>query len=115
MAAVNNQDDSQLAVIIDDKDALIVRLTDIDQKIIEMVRDLNEADRDSLAGENEELGRCIEADLGKIIEQENACQEKLNSEKSEVVEKIMGLRKGKQLLKGYERSQRIKPKISKNV
>ena len=115
MEAVNNQDDSRLAVIIEDKEGLIAGLNDTDQKIADLACDLDEATRESLVSEFEELGRRIEADLEKIIEQETVCQEKLNLVKNEVVEKIKRLRKGQELLKGYEKSQRIKPKISKNV
>ena len=43
MEAVNNQDDSRLAVIIEDKEGLIVGLNDTDQKISDLARDLDEA------------------------------------------------------------------------
>jgi len=115
MEAVNKEDDSQLKKIIEVKEGLIATLNEADQKIADLVRDLDETARESLARENKDLGHRIENDLEKIIEQEIVCQEKLNLVKNEVVEKIKGLRKGQELLKGYERSQRIKPKISKNV
>lgn len=115
MRAVSNQDDSQLAGIIEGKEELIAVLNETDQIIIERVGALDEATRELLARDSEELRLRIETDLEKIIEQEMDCQEKLDLEKSEVVEKIKGLRKGQKLLKGYERSQRVKPKISKNV
>ena len=115
MQAVNDQDDSQLVVIVEAKEGLITSLNEIDQKIAELARGLDAVARESLTREYKELGHRIESDLEKIIEQETVCQEKLNLQKSEVVEKIKGLRKGQELLKGYERSQRIKPKISKNV
>jgi hypothetical protein len=115
MEAVNNQNDSQLSVIIEAKEELVITLNETDQRIADLAGDLDEVTRKSIAHENEDLGRLIETDLEKIIEQETVCQEKLNLQKSEVVEKIKGLRKGQALLKGYERSQRIKPKISKNV
>jgi hypothetical protein len=113
--AVDTQDDSRLTAIIEDKEALITSLHETDQKIADLACGLDAVTQESLARENKELGQRIETDLGEIIEQEKACQEKLNLQKSEVVEKIKGLRKGQELLKGYERSQRIKPKISKNV
>ena len=113
--AVNNQDHSRLAVIIEDKEGLIAGLNDTDQKIADLACDLDEATRESLVGEFEELGRRIEADLEKIIEQETVCQEKLNIVKNEVLEKIKDVKNGKVLLKGYGISPRIKPKISKNV
>ena len=115
MQAVNNQDDSQLVVIVEAKEELITSLNETDQKIAELARGLDAVARESLTREYKELGHRIESDLEKIIEQETVCQEKLNLVKTEIVEKIKGLRKGQELLKGYERSQRIKPKISRNV
>ena len=115
MEAVNNQDDSRLAVIIEDKEGLIVGLNDTDQKISDLARDLDEATQESLAREFEELARRIETDLEKIIEQEIVCQEKLNIVKNEVLEKIKGVKNGQIFLKGYGISPKIKPKISKNV
>ena len=115
MEAVNNQDHSRLAVIIEGKEGLIAGLNETDQKISDLARDLDEATRESLTREFEELGRRIDTDLKKIIEQETVCQEKLNIVKNEVLEKIKDVKSGKVLLKGYGISPRIKPKISKNV
>ena len=115
MEAVNNQDHSRLAVIIEGKEGLIAGLNETDQKISDLARDLDEATRESLTREFEELGRRIDTDLKKIIEQETVCQEKLNIVKNEVLEKIKDVKNGKVLLKGYGISPRIKPKISKNV
>ena len=113
--AVHNQDHSRLAVIIEGKEGLISGLNETDQKISDLARDLDEATRESLTREFEELGRRIDTDLKKIIEQETVCQEKLNIVKNEVLEKIKDVKNGKVLLKGYGISPRIKPKISKNV
>ena len=113
--AVNNQDHSRLAVIIEGKEGLIAGLNETDQKISDLARDLDEATRESLTREFEELGRRIDTDLKKIIEQETVCQEKLNIVKNEVLEKIKDVKNRKVLLKGYGISPRIKPKISKNV
>ena len=113
--AVNNQDHSRLAVIIEGKEGLIAGLNETDQKISDLARDLDEATRESLTREFEELGRRIDTDLKKIIEQETVCQGKLNIVKNEVLEKIKDVKNGKVLLKGYGISPRIKPKISKNV
>ena len=115
MEAVNNQDHSRLAVIIEGKEGLISGLNETDQKISDLAHDLDEATRESLTREFEELGRRIDTDLKKIIEQETVCQEKLNIVKNEVLEKIKDVKNGKVLLKGYGISPRIKPKISKNV
>ena len=115
MEAVNNQDHSRLAVIIEGKEGLIAGLNETDQKISDLARDLDGATRESLTREFEELGRRIDTDLKKIIEQETVCQEKLNIVKNEVLEKIKDVKNGKVLLKGYGISPRIKPKISKNV
>jgi hypothetical protein len=113
--AVDTQDDSRLARIVEDKEALIAGLNEIDQKIDGLVRDLNQTIHASLTSENAELVKRIESDLEKIVEQETVCQAKLNLAKNEVLEKIKGLKSGYRLLKGYGVSQRIKPKISKNI
>jgi len=115
MEAVNNQDNSLLAVIIKGKEGLIVRLNKTDQEIAELASGLDKSGREALVRENKGLARRIESDLEKIIEQETDCQKKLNLSKSEVLEKIKALKNGQVLLKGYGVSQRIKPKISKNV
>ena len=113
--SVGNQDSFRLAAIIEVKERLIAGLVETDQTIAELVSGLDEAARESLVRENQELGRCIESDLKKIIEQENICQEKLGLVKNEVVEKILSLKKGQTILKGYGALPRIKPKISKNI
>jgi len=115
MEAVNSQDNSRLAVIVEAKEGLIDGLNETDQEIAALVEGLDEAAQESLVNENEKLGNRIESDLGKIIEQETVCQEKLNLVKSEVLEKIKTVKNGQTLLKGYGVSKRIKPKISKNV
>lgn len=113
--SVCNQDSSRLAVIIEGKERLIAGLVKTDQNIAKLVGGLDEATRELLVRENEELGRRIKSDLEKIIEQENSCQEKLGIVKNEVVEKILSLKKGQTILKGYGASPRVKPKISKNI
>ena len=115
MKVVNIQADSLLTVIIADKEELIIGLNETDQKIAEGVKGLDAATRNLMVDECEELVRCIESDLEKIIELETVCQEKIKQIKSGVVEKIMELKKGQVLLKGYGVSPRIKPKVSKNV
>ncbi len=115
MEIVNIQADSLLTAIIADKEVLIIGLNETDQKIAEGVKDLDAATRNLMVDECEELVNGIESDLEKIIELETVCQEKLEHVKSGVMEKIIGLKKGQVLLRGYGVSPRIKPKISKNV
>jgi len=115
MKAVDTQDESQLATIVEEKEALIAGLNETDQRIADLARDLDQIILASLVSENEGLGQSIESDLEKIIEQETICQTKLNLVKSEVLEKIKAVKSGQRILKGYGVSQRIKPKISKNI
>jgi hypothetical protein len=115
MQAVDTQDESRLAVIVEGKEVLIAGLSETDQKIADLVRDLDQTILASLASENAELAQRIESDLEKIIEQETVCQTKLNLVKSEVLEKIKAVKSGQRLLKGYGVSKRIKSKISKNI
>ena len=115
MELVNLQDESRLLGVVEAKETMVDQLNEIDQKIAEEVSSLNEATRKSLVREGAELARCIENDLEKIIAIETVCQQKIDQVKTEVVEKIMGLKKGQVLLKGYGVSPRVKSKISKNV
>ena len=115
MKAVDTQDESRLATIIEEKESLIAGLNETDQKIAGLARDLDQTILASLTSGNAELVTRIESDLEKIIEQETVCQTKLNLVKGEVLEKIKAVKSGQRLLKGYGVSQRIKPKISKNV
>jgi hypothetical protein len=115
MKAVDTHDESRLATIVEEKEVLISGLKEIDQKIDGLARDLDQIIHASLTSENAELVQRIESDLEKIIEQETACQGKLSLAKNEVLEKIKAVKSGHRLLKGYGVSQRIKPKISKNI
>ena len=115
MEAVRIQDNSRLLLIIEVKENLILDLNKTDQKISDLAKNLSDTTQRSLVKDNEELGNRIELDLEKIIEQETVCQKKLNILKNGILEKIKALKKGQTLLKGYGLSQRIKPKISKNV
>ena len=115
MKAVDTQDEPRLATIVEEKEALITGLNETDQKIADLARDLDQTILASLTSENAELARRIESNLEKIIEQETVCQAKLNLVKSEVLEKVKAVKSGQRILKGYGVSQRIKPKISKNV
>jgi hypothetical protein len=115
MKAVDTQGESRLVTIIEEKEALIAALNETGQKIADLARDLDQTSRASLTSGNAKLVQRIESDLEKIIEQETVCQTKLNLVKSEVLEKIKAVKSGQRLLKGYGVSQRIKPKISKNI
>ena len=115
MEAVRIQDNSRLLLIIEVKEKLILDLNKTDQKISDLAKNLSDTAQRSLVKDNETLGNRIELDLEKIIEQETVCQKKLNILKNGILEKIKAVKKGQTLLKGYGLSQRIKPKISKNV
>ena len=115
MEALRAQNNSRLLLNIEVKEKMILDLNKTDQKIIDLAKKLSETAQVSLANDNEELGKRIELDLEKIIEQEQVCQEKLSLVKNGLLEKMKAVKKGQTLLKGYGLSQRIKPKISKNV
>ena len=115
MEAVRIKDNSRLLLIIEVKENLILDLNKTDQKISDLAKNLSDTTQRSLVKDNEELSNRIELDLEKIIEQETVCQKKLNILKNGILEKIKAVKKGQTLLKGYGLSQRIKPKISKNV
>lgn len=113
--AVDLNNDSRLSEIVEGKEMLIAGLSEMDRKIDDLVRELDQAVLESLVRENKELAQSIESKLEKIIEQETVCQTKLNLVKNEVLEKIIAVKNGQRILKGYGVSQRIKPKISKNI
>ena len=115
VAAVDSQNDSRLSEIVEEKEALIAVLSETDGKIADLARDLDQTILESLVSENKALAQSIESDLEKIIEQETVCHSKLKLVKSEVLEKIKAVKNGQRLLRGYGVSQRIKPKISKNI
>ena len=74
MEAVRIQDNSRLLLIIEVKENLILDLNKTDQKISDLAKNLSDTAQRSLVKDKEALGKRIELDLEKIIEQETVCQ-----------------------------------------
>jgi hypothetical protein len=113
--AVDQNDESSLTQILDEKEAVIGSLVSDDQELEKEVALLDEKNRVAIANKLKELGTQIESEIEKITEMENECEKNLLNEKFELLEKMRSTRNGRTLLKGYGVSARIKPKISGSI
>jgi hypothetical protein len=113
--AVDQNDESSLIQILDEKEAVIESLVSDDQKLEKEVALLDEKTRVAIANKLKELGSKIESEVEKITDMENECEKNLLNEKLELLEKMRSTRNGRTLLKGYGVSARIKPKISGSI
>jgi hypothetical protein len=113
--AIDQDDDSLLTQILDQKEAVIDSLLIDDQELEKDVVLLDEKTRVAIADKLKELGTEIKSEIEKIIGMENDCEKKLLNEKSELLKKMRSTRNGHTLLKGYGVSARIRPKISGSI
>ncbi len=113
--AIDQNDESSLMKILDAKETVIASLVSEDRELETCVGLLDEKSRGSIAEKFKGLGTQIENEMGKIIEIENRCEEKLNNEKLELFEKMKSMKNGRTLLKGYGVSKRVRSKFSKNI
>jgi hypothetical protein len=113
--AIDQDDDSLLTQILDQKEAVIDSLLIDDQELEKDVVLLDEKTRVAIADKLKELGTKIKSEIEKIIGMENDCEKKLLNEKSELLKKMRSTRNGHTLLKGYGVSARIRPKISGSI
>jgi len=113
--AVDQNDESSLTQILDEKEAVIESLVSDDQELEKEVALLDEKNRVAIANKLKELGTQIESEIEKITGMENECEKNLLNEKLELLEKMRSTRNGRTLLKGYGVSARIKPKISGSI
>ena len=113
--AVDQNDESSLTRILDEKEAVIESLVSDDQELEKEVALLDEKNRVAIANKLKGLGTQIESEIEKITELENECEKNLLNEKLELLEKMRSTRNGRTLLKGYGVSARVKPKISGSI
>lgn len=113
--AIDENDESSIAKILDEKEAVIESLVKDDQELDQQVANLDEKSRILIAKNLKELGAQIETETEKITEMENECETKLMNERLELFNKMKSLKKGRILLKGYGMSTRIKPKIKGSI
>jgi hypothetical protein len=113
--AVDQDDESSLTQILDEKEAVIELLVSDGQELEKGVALLDEKSRVAIANKLKDLGAQIESEIEKITGMENDCEKKLLNEKLELLGKMKSTRNGRTLLKGYGVSARIKPKISGSI
>ena len=113
--AIDQNDESSLTEILDEKEAVIESLVSDDRELEKGVALLDEKIRVAIANKLKEIGTEIKSEIEKIIGMENDCEKKLLNEKSELLKKMRSTRNGHTLLKGYGVSARIRPKISGSI
>jgi|GEM_PF-601279 len=112
---IENEDETRLQAIMMEKDSILQVTRKNEARIEQTLTGLSReiwTHVEQVAGS---LRKEVTDVLEQIIEIENDCQTDLKARKFLVQEKILDLKDRKTLLKGYKTSQRIKPKISKNV
>ena len=115
MHAIEQEDEKSLNAIIEKKENILQTALDNETRL-EQAR--AEFSRKELAEAGKQAGGLrmeVESVLAQIIDMENNCQAELKARKFLTQDKILDLKQRKNLLKGYGTSQRVKPKISKNV
>lgn len=113
--AIEQENEKTLDAVLEKKDGILQTARDNGARLKTAVAQLSGK---NLAGIEKQAGALkneIESILAKIIEMENNCQVELQARKFLAQDKIFDLKQKRNLLKGYGTSQRIKPKISKNV
>ena len=113
--AIEQEDENRLDAIIEKKDKLLQTAGDNETRLEQAVAEFSREDLAEAGKQAGELKMGIESVLAQIIKMENACQTELKARKFLTQDKILDLKQRKNLLKGYGTSQRVKPKISKNV
>ncbi len=115
LLAIEQEDEKRLDAVIENKDRLLKTAGNNEVQLKEALAPLS---RESLAEVGKQAGQLkmeIESVLAQIIDMENNCQVELKARKFIVQDKILDLKQNRSLLKGYGKSNRVKPKISKSV
>lgn len=113
--AVAEDDEVALLKIIDKKSELIVSLQVVDKELETLVEGLTDEKLEFLAREAGDLINHLETSLEELSLIEESCRQKLQEKKIQVQEKVMQLKRGKSLLKGYKTNPRKGPNISENI
>ncbi|MFQ5451346.1 MAG: flagellar export chaperone FlgN [Nitrospinaceae bacterium] len=113
--AIEQDDESRLKEIIEHKDGCIRTTRDIEKELERTLGGLSAAEKEQMQIKAEGLIQELADVLEKIVELENNCQVELQARKFLVQDKLLDLKQGRTLLKGYARNKRVKPKISKNI
>lgn len=115
MQAIEQEDEKSLDAIIEKKESILQTAGDNETKLEKVMTGLSEGELAEAGKQAGELRKEVESVLAQIIEMENNCQAELKARKFLTQDKILDLKEKRNLLKGYGTSQRVKPKISKNV
>jgi len=115
LQAIEQEDEKRLDAIIEKKDSLLQTAGDNETRLEQAVAEISRDELAEAGKQAEELRMEVASVLAQIIEMENNCQTELKARKFLTQDKILDLKQRKNLLKGYGTSQRVKPKISKNV
>ena len=112
---IEKEDQLRLEAIMEEKAVILLATRVNEEKIEQIVTKLSGENLQRIEQVVGGVRKEVEVVLEQIIELENACQTELKARKFLVQDKILDLKQKRTLLKGYGGSQRIKPKISKNV
>ena len=115
LQAIEQEDEQSLDAIIEKKENILQTARDNETRLEQAVTEISREQLNEDGKQAGELKMEIESVLAQIIEMENNCQAELKARKFLTQDKILDLKQRKNLLKGYGNSQRVKPKISKNV
>ena len=112
---IEHEDETRLQAIMGEKDEILQVTRKNESRIEQVLTGLSEEKLKQIEQAAGSLRKEVVDVLDQIIELENACQVELKARKFLAQDKILDLKERKNLLKGYKTSQRIKPRISKNV
>lgn len=115
LLAIEQEDEEKLDAVIEKKDGLLKTAGDNAIKLKQALDPLSQEQLTAIEKQAGNLKMEIESVLAQIIEIENNCQVELQARKFLAQDKILDLKQKRNLLKGYGKSQRVKPKISKSV
>ena len=113
--AISEDDEVGLLKIIDKKSELIVSLQAVDRELETLVEGLTDEHLEFLAREAGGLINHLETSFEELSQIEESCRQKLEEKKLQVKDKVMELKHGKSLLKGYKTNPRKGPNISENI
>ena len=112
---IDKEDQPRLEAIMEEKAVLLEATRENENRIEPVIAQLSQEEKNQIEKAVGGLRKQVAAVLEQIIELENNCQTDLKARKFLAQDKILDLKQKRTLLKGYGGSQRIKPKISKNV
>lgn len=113
--AIDAEDEAKLLEILEGKNALIEAFQKLDSEIENQLRTLTPKMTQRLAQKAEAIKSDLEHGLRTIIGLEEECEKEIGSKMNRIQEKILGLKKGKTIAKGYGTVPRIRPIISRNI